>query len=194
MYDEDDANYYFHTGPNLGAEILAAELQDLSRCLIVLHALSERPEGSVTCTDDVSGAPLDEGLVRHGRALEMQFLGAMGVCIRVPREKAHLSGHGEIIRGRWPDINMGDGERSDYRSGFVGKEYNTGAGPALYGATHILEALKLILGHAASHRQEGLHVNLCDVKRAFVHAKASRTSMLSFRMRTRVGQPARWAV
>ena len=38
----------------------------------------------------------------------------------------------------------------------------------------LLEAPKLILGYAASHEHGGLHVMLCDVKRAYFQAKASR--------------------
>ena len=84
----------------------------------------------------------------------------------MPREEAHRSGHGNIIRGRWLGINKGNSERPDYRSRFVGKEYNTGVDPALYAATPPLEALKFILGYAASHEHGGLHVMLSDVKRA----------------------------
>ena len=117
---------------------------------------------------------MNEGLVRQARALEMTFFETMGVYTRVPREEAHRSGHGKIIRGRWLDINKGDSERPDYRSRCVGKGYNTGVDPALYAATPPLEALKLILGHTAIHRQDGLHVLLSDVKRAYFHAKAIR--------------------
>ena len=98
----------------------------------------------------------------------------MGVYTRVPREEAHRPIHGTIIRGRWLDINTGDSERPDYRSRFVGKGYDMGVEPALYTATPPQEALNLILGQAASRRQEGLHVMLSDLKRAYAHAKASR--------------------
>ena len=62
LHDEDVVNYYFHTGPNLGAEILSGEMREIARRLTGLYVLIERPGGSVTCTDDVSGAPLDRGL------------------------------------------------------------------------------------------------------------------------------------
>ena len=92
----------------------------------------------------------------------------------MPRAEAHRSGHGKIIRGSWLDINKGDTERPDYRSRLVGKEYNPGVDPALYAATHPLEALKLILGYASSHEHGGRHVMLSDVKRAYFHGNASR--------------------
>ena len=121
-YNADEVTYYFHTGPNTGANILSGEMREIARRLTGLYALIGRPGGSVTCTDDVSGAPLDEGLVTQARALEIHLFEAMGAYTRVPRAGAHRSGHGKIIRGRWLDINKGDTERPDYRSRFVGNE------------------------------------------------------------------------
>ena len=56
----------------------------------------------------------------------------------------------------------------------MGKEYNTGVDPTLYAATPPLEALKLLLGHAASDTTKNLHIMLSDVKRAYFHALAKR--------------------
>ena len=72
------------------------------------------------------------------------------------------------------DTNKGDAAKPDYRARFVGKKFNTGVDATLYAATPPLEALKLLLGHAASHQDEGLHVMLSDVKRAYFHALAKR--------------------
>ena len=88
--------------------------------------------------------------------------------------EAKKSGMGKFIQGRWLDINKGDKDRPDDRSRFVGKEFNTGSNPELFAATPPLEALKLILGHAASRKAEGAHVMMSDVKRAYFHAKAKR--------------------
>ena len=60
------------------AEQSPGEMREIARRLTGLYALIETPGGSVTCTDDVSGAPLDEGLVRQARALEMKFFETMG--------------------------------------------------------------------------------------------------------------------
>ena len=88
--------------------------------------------------------------------------------------EAKKSGLGKLIQGRWIDINKGDKDRPDYRSRYVGKEFNTGVDPDLYAATPPLEALKLILGHAAGREKDGIHIMMSDVKRAYFHAKAKR--------------------
>ena len=33
LHDEDEVNYYFHTGPNLCAEILSGEMREIARRL-----------------------------------------------------------------------------------------------------------------------------------------------------------------
>ena len=45
----------------------------------------------------------------------------------------------------------------DYRSRFVGKEFNVGVDPELYAATPSLEALKLLLVHASANKHRGIH-------------------------------------
>ena len=46
-YDEDKMNYYVHTGPNTGAEILSGEMREIARRPTGLSALIERPGGSL---------------------------------------------------------------------------------------------------------------------------------------------------
>ena len=53
-------------------------------------------------------------------------------------------------------------------------ECKTGVDATLYAATPPRETLKLLVGHAASHRDGGAHVMLSDVKRAYFHALAKR--------------------
>ena len=134
----------------------------------------EKCSGYVERWDDVSGAPLDVKLLRAAREVEMQFFEKMGVWAeRLPKSVAKSRG-GNIIQGRWVDINKGDIAKPDCRAHFVGKEFNTGVDAALYTATPPLEALKLLVGHAASHVDGGAHIMLSDVKRAYFHALAKR--------------------
>ena len=108
------------------------------------------------------------------RVLEMDFFERMGVLSeRLPKAVAKARG-GKIIQGRWVDTNKGDTAKPDYRARFVGKEFNTGVDASLYAATPPLEALKLLIAHAASRRDQGVHVMLSDVKRAYFHALAKR--------------------
>ena len=104
----------------------------------------------------------------------MQLFENMGVWAkRLPKSVAESRG-GKIIQGRWVDTNKGDIARPDYRARFVGKEFNTGVDATLYAATPPLEALKLLIGHAASHSDGGAHIVLSNVKRAYFHALAKR--------------------
>ena len=154
---------YFHTGDNTGAELLIEHMK----------ALITR-DGRTSCVDDTSGEVLDEAGVRAARALEMDFFHKMGVYDLVTREEAVRSGKGKIIKGRWLDVNKGDSVNPDYRSRFVGKEFNTGVDSTLYAATPPLEALKLLISTAASKRHGGVHMMFSDVKRAYFHAPATR--------------------
>ena len=139
-----------------------------------MNALVQKISGDWECSDDVSGAPLDEKLLREARALEMHFFEKMGVYTRVPRSEIYKTGKGKLIKGRWIDVNKGDASKPDYRSRFVGREFNTRVDPALYAATPPLEVLKLLLGDAASRKAEKVHIMLSDVKRAYFNAKSKR--------------------
>ena len=104
----------------------------------------------------------------------MQLFEKMGVSgERLPKSVAKSRG-GKIIQGRWVDTNKGYIARPDYRARFVGKECNAGVDATLYAATPPLEALKLLIGHAASHIDGGAHIMLSDVERAYFHALAKR--------------------
>ena len=65
-------------------------------------------------------------------------------------------------------------QKPDVRSRYVGKEFATGVDASLYAGTPPLEALKMLIGEAASRKSEKLHIMLSDVKRAYFHAAAKR--------------------
>ena len=106
----------------------------------------------------------------------MEFFEKMGVYTRVTRVAAKTSGVGKIIQGRWIYVNKGDSTSPDYRSRYVGKEFNHGqaASSDLYAATPPLEALKILVSDAATDRGRETHLMLSDVKRAYFHAPATR--------------------
>ena len=72
--------------------------------------------------------------------------------------------------------NKGSCEIPDYRSRYVGKEFNRGhaATSDLYAATPPLEALKLLVSSCATEQACETHLMLSDVKRAYFHAPAVR--------------------
>ena len=110
------------------------------------------------------------------RKLELEFFEKMGVYTRVTRDQALASGKGKVIQGRWIDVNKGSSETPDYRSRYVGKEFNRGqaASSDLYAATPPLEALKLLVSTCATEQGRETHLMLSDVKRAYFHAPATR--------------------
>ena len=77
---------------------------------------------------------------------------------------------------RWVDVNKGDATDTYYRSRLVGREFNIGRDDALYAATPPLEALRLVISHAATHQSSGVRrmVMINDVRRAYFYAKIQR--------------------
>ena len=83
---------------------------------------------------------------------------------------------GKVIQGRWIDVNKGSSEIPEYRSRYVGKEFNRGhaATSDLYAATPNFEALKLLVSTCGPEPGRETHLMLSDVKRAYFHAPATR--------------------
>ena len=81
----------------------------------------------------------------------------------------------KIIQTRWIDVNKGDTSNPIYRSRFVAKEFNDGKELGLFAATPPLEALKMLIGEAATIEDEHEKVVMInDVSRAFFEAPARR--------------------
>ena len=128
--------------------------------------------GYETAWDDVSNAELVPKLVREARDLEMAYFKKLGVYERVPRSYQVQTG-GKIIGVRWVDVNKGDATDTNYRSRLVGREFNIGRDDALYAATPPLDALRLVIGHAATHSHSGSwrSVMVNDVRRAYFYSR-----------------------
>ena len=77
---------------------------------------------------------------------------------------------------RWVDVNKGDQDDPEYRSRLVGREFNVGRDDALYAATPPLEALRIIISHAATNPEKGPErvIMINDVRRAYFYAKINR--------------------
>ena len=61
-----------------------------------------------------------------------------------------------------------------YRSRFVAKEYNNGDAQGLFAGTPPLEALRYIIGKAATHSGDEKVVMVNDIARAFFEARIKR--------------------
>ena len=106
----------------------------------------------------------------------MSYFRKLGVYKVVPRSHQKLTG-GKIIGTRWVDVNKGDAESPNYRSRLVGREFNVGKDDTLYAATPPLEALRVVISHAATNDEKCGHrraIMINDVRRAYFYAKASR--------------------
>ena len=130
--------------------------------------------GKITCYDVTSGDVLDPKLVQEARLLDVEYLMRMKVYDVVSRKAMTQSGNGRLIKGRWLDVNKGDSTSPDIRSRYVGKEFATGVDASLYAGTPPLEALKILICHAASHKDDDMHIMLSEVKREYFHAAAAR--------------------
>ena len=73
-------------------------------------------------------------------------------------------------------MKKGDATDTNYRSRLVGREFNVGRDDALYAATPPLEALRVVISHAATHSRGGARrsVMVNDVRRAYFYAKIQR--------------------
>ena len=86
----------------------------------------------------------------------MEFFRKMIAYTRCPRVCINAE-DGKLIDVRWIDTNKGDTANPNHRSRVVGREFNTYRDDALYAATPPLEALRLIISHAATIRRGGGH-------------------------------------
>lgn len=150
--------------PQKGAEIL----RDVMYGLVCKNSIWR-------AWDDVSNVDLNVEDVLKARALEMEYFAKLRVYDRVDRSEIARTG-GKLIGTRWVDTNKGDSTNVDVRSRLVGREFNVGRDDALYAATPPLEALRVIISHAATFTCGSAHreVMVNDVRRAYFYAKIGR--------------------
>ena len=81
------------------------------------------------------------------------------------------------LKGRWVDVNKGDRTRPVIRSRWVAKEFATYKSAEFFAATPPLEALRMMISHAASgrtHGRGGRKILVIDARKAHLHAMAGR--------------------
>ena len=81
------------------------------------------------------------------------------------------------LRGKWVDVNKGDAARPLVRSRYVAMEIAACKDDLFFAATPPLEALRLLLSHAASgrsHGRGGRKMLVMDARKAHLHAPALR--------------------
>ena len=73
-------------------------------------------------------------------------------------------------------MNKGDSEEPEYCPRLVAREFAVGKDDALYAATPPMEALRIIISHAATTPENGPErvIMINDVRRAYFYAKIQR--------------------
>ena len=147
-------------------------VEELRKHMDALYRRGGMPEA----WDDMNGVFLDPSLVAAARKEEMAFFRKLGVYKRVPREMVAKLG-GKMISVKWLDTNKGDKARPNYRSRLVARESNLGRDDAVYASTPPLEALRLIVSHAATSCGE--HAVSCGCMTYGAHISTLSNSVVS---------------
>ena len=100
--------------------------------------------------DSVSGQPLQSGLVRAARALELEYFNDKKVWEKRPREEAFRRTGKKPITIKWIDTNKGDDESPNYRSRLVAREIRKAGEDPIFAPTPPLESLRTVLSLAAT--------------------------------------------
>ena len=110
----------------------------------------------VVWDDANDNAALRPESVVKARATEMEYFKNMGVYEIAPRSHVDEC-RGKLIDTRWIDTNKVHELNPEYRSRFVGREFNTGSDDSLFASTPpLLEWLRLIASWAATVKKNGI--------------------------------------
>ena len=128
--------------------------------------------------DDLSGLPLDAGLVKEARAEELREFGKLDVWDIVPLSECwDRTGKGPIGT-RWVDVNKGDRSHPDYRSRLVAQELKKNNPEVeMFAAMPPLELKKALFSMAVSAGHKSgrpYKLGFIDVKKAYLYAKSTR--------------------
>ena len=141
-----------------------------------MDALYSR-NGVLAAWGDVDEVFLDPASVKLACAEEIAIFKKLGVYRRVPRTRVSEM-NGNMVSTKWLDTNKGDRLNPNYRSRLVARELNQGKDDTLYASTPPLEAMRLIVFHAATidpdNPGERRHLIVNDVRRAYFYARQRR--------------------
>ena len=126
--------------------------------------------------DDVKGRELDARMVEEARREEVRYIHKSKLYTKVPRARCYEVTGKAPIKSGWIDTNKGDQGSPNYRSRWVGKEYNNGPGEDLFAATPPIEALRMLVSMLAATggRMSRKRMLVCDVSRAFFYAPVEK--------------------
>jgi hypothetical protein len=133
--------------------------------------------GSQRYWDAITNEELPASLTAEARAEELAFMNEWKVWDVVPLAECWKKTGKKPLQSKWVDVNKGDLKRPVVRSRFVAKEFATTRSDEFFAATPPLEALRMLLSHAATGRKTskgGRKVLVIDARKAHLHAPAER--------------------
>jgi hypothetical protein len=144
-------------------------VQDEQECL--------QKHGHQRYWDAITNEELPANLTAEARAEELAFMDEWKVWDVVPLTECWKNTGKKPLQSKWVDVNKGDLKRPVVRSRFVAKEFADKRSDEFFAATPPLEALRMLLSHAATGRQSskrGRKILVVDARKAHLHAPAER--------------------
>jgi hypothetical protein len=127
--------------------------------------------------DNITGELLPPDLVLKARKEEIDFMLEWRVWDEVPVSRSwQVTGKGPL-GGRWVDVNKGDTATPNVRCRYVAKEIAYARNDDFFAAMPPLEALRLLVSHAATGRTSGVggkKILVIDARKAHLHATTVR--------------------
>ena len=139
--------------------------------------------------DAITQEELPAELTRAARQEELDFMQDWHVWDVVPIAESWSVTGKAPLQGKWVDVNKGDLERPVVRSRYVAKEFANTKSDDFFSPTPPLEALRLLLSHAASGRSSstgGRKILVVDARKAHLHAFAERNFYVALLPEVRV--------
>jgi hypothetical protein len=165
----DEGGVGQEAGDEVVPEAEFARVQDEQECL--------QKHGHQRYWDAITNEELPAGLTSAARAEELAFMAEWKVWDVVPVAECWKNTGKKPLQSKWVDVNKGDLKRPVVRSRFVAKEFADKRSDEFFAATPPLEALRMLLSHAATGRKTsrgGRKILVVDARKAHLHAPAER--------------------
>ena len=136
---------------------------------------------SAECWDAITSEPLPADLSSAALQEEPSFMNSLKVWHVVPVAQCLIRTGRKPIEGTCVDVNRGDRVRPVIRCRWVAKGFATYKSAEFFAATPPLEALRMMISHAASGRTHGFNgrkLLAIDARKAHLHAMAGREAFL----------------
>lgn len=132
---------------------------------------------TTTFRDNLSGEALPAHLVRYARREEIDFMLEWQVWEEVPVARCwQATGKGPLA-GRWVDVNKVDSAHPNVGCRYVAKETACEKNDDFFAAMPPIEALRMLISHAATGRTSGRNgrkILVTDARKAHLHAMTER--------------------